>query len=288
MPLLELSDLTIHLHTDEAEVALVRELSFTVESGETLCVVGESGSGKSVTAMSIIRLLEFTAPVRTSGSIALAGTDLTRLSAQQMRAWRGARIGMIFQEALDSLNPSKRIDAQLVEAYRPEGAASHSIAQRLGKAGRAQALQRARGLLAEVGLPDTERILASYPHQLSGGMQQRVMIALALMSNPQLLIADEPTTALDVSVQAQILDLMRRLQRDHGMAIWLITHDLGVVAEMANRVSVMRDGKLVESAEVETLFRQPQERYTRQLLAAMPRLDQRRERLTLRTEQADG
>ncbi|MCC7288428.1 MAG: ABC transporter ATP-binding protein, partial [Burkholderiaceae bacterium] len=272
VPLLELSDLTIHLHTDEAEVALVRELSFTVESGETLCVVGESGSGKSVTAMSIIRLLEFTAPVRTSGSIALAGTDLTRLSAQQMRAWRGARIGMIFQEALDSLNPSKRIDAQLVEAYRPEGAASHSIAQRLGKAGRAQALQRARGLLAEVGLPDTERILASYPHQLSGGMQQRVMIALALMSNPQLLIADEPTTALDVTTQAEILKMFSRVQRDHRTACVFITHDMAVAAEIADRIAVVYAGRLVEVGPTAQVLASPAHRYTRALLECVPRI----------------
>ncbi|MCG3189842.1 MAG: Glutathione import ATP-binding protein GsiA [Burkholderiaceae bacterium] len=268
-PLLELSHLTIHLRSDDAEVALVRELSLAVESGETLCLVGESGSGKSVTAMSIIRLLEFTAPVRCSGSIALAGTDLTGLSAQQMRGYRGSRIGMIFQEALDSLNPSQRIATQLVEAYRPAGA---SLDELLGTARRSQALQRARSLLTEVGLPDTERILSLYPHQLSGGMQQRVMIALALMSNPQLLIADEPTTALDVTTQAEILKMFRRVQRDHKTACVFITHDMAVAAEIADRIAVVYAGRLVEVGPTHRVLASPGHRYTRALLECVPRI----------------
>ncbi|NUS02214.1 MAG: ABC transporter ATP-binding protein [Nonomuraea sp.] len=272
MSLLNLTDLTIGVTRDDAgPQELVHRLTLDVASGQTLCVVGESGSGKTVTALSIIRLLEFVAPVYTEGEIAIGGVDVTRLSADRMRAYRGARIGMIFQEALDSLNPAQRVGVQLIEGYRPEGSLPRQALRR-GSRLRREAEAKARGLLTEVGLTDTDRIMALYPHQLSGGMQQRVMIAMALMSDPDLLIADEPTTALDVTTQAEILALFRRVQREHRTACVFITHDMGVAAEIADRIAVMYRGRLVEIGDKMDILAKPTHPYTKALLECVPQL----------------
>ncbi|SFW83292.1 dipeptide ABC transporter ATP-binding protein [Amycolatopsis australiensis] len=271
MTLLEIRDLTVGVVTDDAERELVRELSLDLGQGTTLCVVGESGSGKTVTALSIIRLLEFVAPVRTHGTIAVDGVDVTRLPAEAMRAYRGTRIGMIFQEALDSLNPGRRVGGQLVEAYREAGSLPGQAARR-GSPLRRRAEAKARRLLAEVGLTDTDRVLRLYPHQMSGGMQQRVMIALALMADPDLLIADEPTTALDVTTQAEILTLFDRVRRDHGTACVFITHDMGVAAQVADRIAVMYRGRLVEAGSRDEVLTRPKHPYTRALLGCVPQL----------------
>jgi len=274
--LLLVEDLVIEFATRQGSVRAVDGLSLRITTGETVGLVGESGCGKSATALAVLGLLASNGRV-VGGRILFEGRDLLTIPSDERRKLRGEAIGFVSQDPLAALNPVHPVGGQVAEVLRLHRGTPKQAAW-----------NEAVAALAEVGLPEPAQRAHDFPHQLSGGQRQRVMLAMAMICQPQLLIADEPTTALDVSVQAQILDLMRRLQRDHGMAIWLITHDLGVVAEMANRVSVMRDGKLVESAEVETLFRQPQERYTRQLLAAIPRLDQRRERLTLRTEQADG
>ncbi|WP_410650308.1 dipeptide ABC transporter ATP-binding protein [Amycolatopsis sp. cmx-4-54] len=271
MTLLELRELTVGVIADETERELVRELSFDLDQGRTLCVVGESGSGKTVTALSIIRLLEFVAPVFTRGEIAVDGVDVTRLSADEMRAYRGPRIGMIFQEALDSLNPSQRVGKQLIEAYRKPGSLPRQAARK-GTPLYREAETKARGLLKEVGLTDTERVLSLYPHQMSGGMQQRVMIALALMADPGLLIADEPTTALDVTTQAEILTLFDRVRRDHGTACVFITHDMGVAAQVADRIAVMYRGELVELGSTEDILHAPKHPYTKALLDCVPQL----------------
>ncbi|GAA4524058.1 ABC transporter ATP-binding protein [Amycolatopsis samaneae] len=271
MSLLAIRDLTVGVVTDDVERELVRELSLDLAEGRTLCVVGESGSGKTVTALSIIRLLEFVAPVRTQGEITVDGVDVTTLSAEQMRAYRGPRIGMIFQEALDSLNPGQRVGRQLIEAYRKPGSAPRQAVRRRSPLHQ-EADAKARGLLAEVGLPDADRVMALYPHQMSGGMQQRVMIALALMADPDLLIADEPTTALDVTTQAEILTLLDRVRRDHGMACVFITHDMGVAARVADRIAVMYRGSLVESGSTEDILFHAKHPYTRALLSCVPQL----------------
>ncbi|RSN27420.1 ABC transporter ATP-binding protein [Amycolatopsis sp. WAC 01416] len=271
MTLLELRELTVGVIADETERELVRELSFDLEQGRTLCVVGESGSGKTVTALSIIRLLEFVAPVFTRGAITVDGVDVTRLSADEMRAYRGPRIGMIFQEALDSLNPSQRVGKQLVEAYRKPGSLPRQAARK-GTPLHREAEAKARGLLQEVGLTDTDRVLSLYPHQMSGGMQQRVMIALALMADPTLLIADEPTTALDVTTQAEILTLFDRVRRDHGTACVFITHDMGVAAQVDDRIAVMYRGELVELGSTEDILHAPKHPYTKALLDCVPQL----------------
>ncbi|MGW5740554.1 ABC transporter ATP-binding protein, partial [Amycolatopsis sp. NPDC003861] len=271
MTLLEIRELTVDVVTDDIERELVRELSLDLGQGRTLCVVGESGSGKTVTALSIIRLLEFVAPVRTRGEIAFDGVDLAKLPADAMRAYRGPRIGMIFQEALDSLNPSRRVGHQLAEAYREPGSPPGRAARR-GSPLRHRAEAKARRLLTEVGLTDTDRILRLYPHQMSGGMQQRVMIALALMADPDLLIADEPTTALDVTTQAEILTLFDRVRRDHGTACVFITHDMGVAAQVADRIAVMYRGRLVEVGSRDEVLTRPKHPYTRALLGCVPQL----------------
>ncbi|MFF4192243.1 dipeptide ABC transporter ATP-binding protein [Nonomuraea sp. NPDC001831] len=272
MSLLTLTDLTIGVTREDAEPQeLVHRLTLDVASGQTLCVVGESGSGKTVTALSIIRLLEFVAPACTEGAIEVGGVDVTRLSAEGMRAYRGARIGMIFQEALDSLNPAQRVGVQLIEGYRPEGALPRQALRR-GSRLRREAEAKARSLLTEVGLADTDRIMALYPHQMSGGMQQRVMIAMALMSDPDVLIADEPTTALDVTTQAEILALFRRVQREHRTACVFITHDMGVAAEIADRIAVMYRGRLVEVGDKMDILRKPTHPYTKALLECVPQL----------------
>jgi peptide/nickel transport system ATP-binding protein len=259
--LLSVRNLTTAVATPEGSRVVVEDVSFDVFAGETLCIAGESGSGKSITALSIMRLLPRNIARISAGSISLSGQELTNLSESAMRSVRGGEIAMIFQEPMTSLNPVLSIERQLVEAIR----AHHPM-------GRGEARERALEALKAVRITDAERRLKLYPHELSGGMRQRVMIAMALASRPKVLIADEPTTALDVTVQAQILDLIKSLQYEFDMAVILITHDMGVVAEMADRVVVMHQGRTVEAGPVERIFAEPQAEYTRMLLAAVPRL----------------
>ena len=260
-PLLQIEDLRTWFFTRDAVVRAVDGVSLHVNEGETLAVVGESGCGKSVTALSVLRLLS-TPPARTvSGRITFQGRDLLALSESEMRRIRGNEIAMIFQEPMTSLNPVLTIGRQIGEAIR--------IHQDLAKD---QVRARALEMLKLVQIPEPERRLSQYPHELSGGMRQRVMIAMALACSPKLLVADEPTTALDVTIQAQILDLMRGLKSKSGAAIVLITHDLGVVAEMAERVVVLYAGRKVEEAAVRSLFESPHHPYTVGLLKSVPRL----------------
>jgi peptide/nickel transport system ATP-binding protein len=260
MPLLEVENLQTHFRTPDGVNRAVDGVSFYVAEGETLAVVGESGCGKSVTANSILRLIP-EPPGRIAGSIRFQGTDLLTLDEPAMRKIRGNDISMIFQEPMTSLNPVLSIGRQLGETLRlHEGLDKEAAAT------------RATEMLTLVGIAEPRRRLTEYPHQLSGGMRQRVMIAMALACNPKLLIADEPTTALDVTIQAQILDLMRDLKHRVGAAIILITHDLGVVAEVAERVMVMYAGRKVEEAPVRQLFRTPRHPYTQGLLGAVPKL----------------
>jgi peptide/nickel transport system ATP-binding protein len=253
--------LTVSVNTEAGLKPLVSDLSFSLRRGETLAIAGESGSGKSITSLAIMGLLPPPAVRITGGSVHLGPTDLTQLPEAQMRAVRGDRIAMIFQEPMTSLNPVLTVGLQLTEAIRAHTGASRAEA-------RAQALKALRA----VRLSQPERRLDQFPHELSGGMRQRVMIAMALALRPEVLIADEPTTALDVTVQREVLDLLRDLQRDLGTAIILITHDMGVVAEMADRVIVMREGRAVEEGPVGQIFGAPQAAYTRDLLAAVPRM----------------
>jgi peptide/nickel transport system ATP-binding protein len=260
-PLLEVADLKTWFFTRDGVVRAVDGVSFHVIPGETLAVVGESGCGKSVTALSVLRLIPSPPGRIVSGRIRFAGRDLLGLSEAEMREVRGNEISMIFQEPMTSLNPVLTIGRQIAETL--------TLHQGLS---RAAALAKAVDMLRLVHIPEAVRRIAEYPHQLSGGMRQRVMIAMALACNPKLLIADEPTTALDVTIQAQILDLMRELKQKIDAAIVLITHDLGVVAEMAQRVVVMYAGKKAEEAPVGPLFRRPLHPYTRGLLSSVPRL----------------
>ncbi len=261
MALLEVSDLQIHFRTQGGGVnRSVDGLSFAVEEGETLAIVGESGCGKSITSMSILGLVP-QPPGKIAGSIRFGDRDLLQLSDIEMRKLRGNEISMIFQEPMTSLNPVLTVGRQIAEVLR--------LHQKLDGG---TATARAVELLGQVGIPEPARRVREYPHQLSGGMRQRVMIAIALACSPKLLIADEPTTALDVTIQAQILDLMRNLKTQTGAAIILITHDLGVVAEVAERVMVMYAGRKVEEAPVRELFRDMRHPYTRGLLGAVPRL----------------
>ncbi len=260
MALLEVDRLQTHFGTLDGVVRAVEGLSFHIDAGETLAIVGESGCGKSVTSMSILRLIQ-EPPGRIAGEIRFQGRDLLRLPEAEMRKLRGNDISMIFQEPMTSLNPVLTIGRQIGETLR--------LHQGLNAR---QAEARAVEMLTLVGIPAPERRVREYPHQQSGGMRQRVMIAMALACNPKLLIADEPTTALDVTIQAQILDLMRDLKTRIGSAILLITHDLGVVAEMAQRVVVMYAGRKVEEAAVGEIFANPQHPYTRGLLGAVPKL----------------
>ena len=260
MPLLEVDSLQAHFRTPDGVNRAVDGVSFQVEEGETLAVVGESGCGKSVTANSILRLIP-EPPGKIAGSIRFRGVDLLQLSDKEMRRVRGNDISMIFQEPMTSLNPVLTVGRQLGETLR--------LHQRVS---RRQADARAVEMLRLVGIPEAKRRLGEYPHQLSGGMRQRVMIAIALSCRPKLLIADEPTTALDVTIQAQILDLMKDLKAKVGAAIILITHDLGIVAEVAERVMVMYAGRKVEEAAVEKLFRTPRHPYTQGLFGAVPKL----------------
>jgi peptide/nickel transport system ATP-binding protein len=260
MALLEIENLQTHFRTPDGVNRAVDGVSFTVQPGETLAIVGESGCGKSVTANSILRLIP-EPPGKTKGSIRFDGIDLLKLGDRAMREIRGNQISIIFQEPMTSLNPVLTVGRQICETVR--------LHQRRGQRA---AEQRAVEMLRLVGIAEPERRVREYPHQLSGGMRQRVMIAIALACNPKLLIADEPTTALDVTIQAQILELMADLKTRVGAAISLITHDLGVVAEIAERVLVMYAGRKVEEAPVAELFRTPRHPYTQGLLGALPRL----------------
>jgi peptide/nickel transport system ATP-binding protein len=258
-PLLEVDNLSTHFDTLAGTVRSVDGVSYRVEAGKTLGVVGESGCGKSVTALSIMRLLPMPPARIAGGAIRYRGTNLLDLSEKQMRSIRGNRISMIFQEPMTSLNPVLTVGRQIAEAVM-----LHQ------KVGRREARARAVEMLKLVQIAEPERRVDEYPHQLSGGMRQRVMIALALSCHPEILIADEPTTALDVTIQAQILDLLRTLQARLGMGIVMITHDLGVVAESCDRVVVMYAGRKVEEASVTDLFDRPAHPYTRALMASMP------------------
>jgi peptide/nickel transport system ATP-binding protein len=260
-PLLEIEDLRTQFFTRDGVVRAVEGVSYSVKAGETLAVVGESGCGKSVTALSVLRLIPSPPGRIVSGQIRFHGRDLLKLGEAEMRHIRGNEISMIFQEPMTSLNPVLTIGRQIGETLR--------LHQGLDAAA---ATKRAIEMLRLVRIPEAEQRIHQYPHQLSGGMRQRVMIAMALACNPKLLIADEPTTALDVTIQAQILELMRELKSRIDAAIILITHDLGVVAEMAQRVVVMYAGRKVEEAAVADIFRQPFHPYTRGLLTSVPRL----------------
>jgi oligopeptide transport system ATP-binding protein len=260
-PLLEVRNLRTVFRTEDGPVTAVNGLSFSLEAGETLGIVGESGSGKSVTALSIMRLLSRNASMK-ADAILFAGENLLTKSEAEMRRIRGHRIAMIFQDPMTSLNPVLTIGEQIAEAVRMHMGVS-----------RAQARKHAIEMLEKVHVPAAEGRLDDYPHQFSGGMRQRVMIAMALSCNPQLLIADEPTTALDVTIQAQILELMNDIQKETGTAIVMITHDLGVVAEVCRNVLVMYAGNLVEYGQAEPIFQEPRMPYTQGLLASLPRLD---------------
>lgn len=260
-PILEVKNLVTSFHTERGLVNAVDGVSFTVSKGRTLGLVGESGCGKSVTSLSIMRLIPNPPGRITSGEILYKGQDLLRLSEAEMRRLRGNDISMIFQEPMTSLNPVYTIGNQIAEAVR--------LHQGLG---RQEAIKKAVEMLKLVGIPSPETRVNEYPHQLSGGMRQRVMIAMALSCNPSLLICDEPTTALDVTIQAQILDLMNRLRQELGMAMILITHDLGVVAEAADDLAVMYAGKIVEYGSVKDVYSNPQHPYTQGLMASIPKL----------------
>jgi peptide/nickel transport system ATP-binding protein len=260
IPMLAVDRLSTRFVSGGTQVRALEEVSFSIADGETVAIVGESGCGKSVTAMSILRLLP-TPPARMTGSIRFRGRELMDIPEAGMQAIRGNSISMIFQEPMTSLNPVLSVGHQIAETLRRH--------QRLD---RRAAYGRAIEMLAKVKIPEARRRASEYPHQLSGGMRQRVMIAMALACSPQLLVADEPTTALDVTMQAQILELMRELRDATGTAILLITHDLGVVADMAERVIVMYAGRIVETATIESIFESPAHHYTRGLLRALPRL----------------
>lgn len=264
---LDITDLRTYFHTDEGIVRAVDGVSFHVDQGHTLGIVGESGSGKSVTSLSVMQLLASSARIE-SGKIALLGKDLVGLPEPQMREIRGKDVSMIFQEPMTSLNPVFTVGAQVMEAI--------ILHQHVDKQ---EARRRTIDLFQEVGIPDPDERVDSYPHQMSGGQKQRVMIAMALSCNPKLLIADEPTTALDVTIQAQILDMLRKLRDERGMAILFITHDLGVIAEIADEVMVMYQGEMVEYGPVLDIFAKPQHPYTKGLLACRPRLDSKLRRL---------
>jgi peptide/nickel transport system ATP-binding protein len=262
MALLEVKDLRVHFKTDDGMVKAVDGVSYTVERGSALGIVGESGSGKSVSSLTVMGLTRFAGNAEITGSITFDGHDLLGASDEDLRHLRGNDMAMIFQDPLSSLHPFYKIGDQLVEAMR----AHRDISK-------PKALDRAVEMLGLVGIPEPRRRVDAYPHEFSGGMRQRVMIAMALINEPKLLIADEPTTALDVTVQAQILDLIQRLQRELDTAIVMITHDLGVVAEVTDEIAVMYAGRIVEFADKETIFAAPEHPYTWGLLKSIPRLD---------------
>jgi len=272
LPLLEMRDLQTSFMLGRHSVVAVDGVGFTVDAGETLAIVGESGSGKSVTALSIMRLLPARVGQITGGSIRLGKRELTAMPEEEMRGIRGKEIGMIFQEPMTSLNPVHTVGAQIAEVLIEHEALS-------GPEARARAIE----MLGTVGISEPARRVDNHPHELSGGMRQRAMIAMALACRPSLLIADEPTTALDVTIQAQILDLMEDLQAQLGMAIIFITHDLGIVAQMARRVVVMYAGQVVESAPVAEIFSRPRMPYTAGLMASIPRMGKSEPGQRLRT-----
>jgi len=269
--LLDVHGLRTHFNTEDGVVRAVDGVSFGVDRGEVLCIVGESGSGKSVASLSILGLVPNPPGEIVAGEICFApdgkGENLVEASDKRLRAVRGDRIAMIFQDPMTSLNPYMRVGAQLSEVLE--------VHQQLG---RSEARGRVVSMLADVGIPAPESRLDDYPHQLSGGMRQRVMIAMALLCQPDLLIADEPTTALDVTIQAQILELIQERKNELGLAVILITHDLGVVAKMADRVAVMYAGKMVEQGTVDAIFSRPQHPYTIALQGSIPRVDTQDER----------
>ncbi|CDQ19065.1 ABC transporter ATP-binding protein [Halobacillus karajensis] len=265
--LLDVNNLVTSFRTADGKLPAVRGVSFSVNKGETLCIVGESGCGKSITTLSVMGLLPDNGEI-TEGSIYFQGEELTKKSDDQMRKHRGNDISMIFQEPMTALNPVFTVGYQIKEPL--------NLHTKLGKK---EKKIRAIELLSQVGLSNPEKVLKKYPHELSGGMRQRVMIAIALACNPSLLIADEPTTALDVTIQAQILDLMDDLKDDLGMGVMMVTHDMGVVAEVADRVMVMYAGHVVETGKVEEIFERPQHPYTKGLLASVPNVDDEGHRL---------
>lgn len=267
--ILEVKDLKTYFYSSGKEIRAVDGVSFTLNRGEILGIVGESGSGKSVTSLSIMRLIPNPPGKIVGGEILFEGEDLLRKSETEMRKIRGEKISMIFQDPMTSLNPVFTVEEQLIEVFRIHKKLKYN-----------EARERAIELLKKVGIPEAEKRIKSYPHQFSGGMRQRVMIAMALALNPSLLIADEPTTALDVTIQAQILALMKQLQKEFDTSIIMITHDLGVVAEMCQNVLVMYAGRPVEYADVESLFTKPMHPYTIGLLNSLPRLSEDKKRLT--------
>jgi oligopeptide/dipeptide ABC transporter ATP-binding protein len=269
-PLLEVSDLRVYFRTDAGVVRAVDGVSFTVGEGETLGLVGESGCGKSVTAYAILQLLAAPPAEYAGGEIRFRGENLLAMDERRLRRVRGNLISMVFQEPMSSLNPILTVGRQIAEAILEHQAVS-----------KAEARARAIEMLRRVHIPSPEARFDEYPHQMSGGMKQRVMIAMALACRPQLLIADEPTTALDVTIQAQILDLLNELRSDMGMSVLLITHDLGVVAETCDRVAVMYAGKIVEYAPVVELFERPRHPYTHGLFRSLPTLNEKKNRLTV-------
>ncbi|HET8628345.1 MAG TPA: ABC transporter ATP-binding protein [Thermomicrobiales bacterium] len=267
-PLLQVDNLKTQFFTQDGVVKAVNGVSFQLMPGETLGVVGESGCGKSITAMSVMRLIPTPPGKIVDGQVVFQGKDILKMSDEQVRDIRGNDIAMIFQDPMTSLNPVLTINRQISESLELHKGMSKS-----------EARQRSIELLKMVGIPNAEQRVDQYPHQFSGGMRQRVMIAMALSCDPLLLIADEPTTALDVTIQAQILDLMRKLQQERGTAVMLITHDLGVVAGMSDRIQVMYAGNIVETASTEELFANPRHPYTLGLLKSIPRLDTIKEKL---------
>lgn len=267
-PLLDVAGLRVYFATPDGVARAVDGVSFSVNAGETVGLVGESGCGKSVTALSLLRLVPPPGRIEQGSQIRFDGKDISTLPSEQLRELRGNRLAMIFQEPMTALNPVLTVGDQVAEVVRVHTNAS-----------RAEAWERAVKMLAQTGIPDPAARAKQYPHELSGGMRQRVMIAMALILEPQLVIADEPTTALDVTIQAQILELLREMRDRTGLALLLITHDLGVVAEMASRVIVMYAGEVVEEAPVNALFDTPTHPYSEGLLAAIPRLGEEAERL---------
>lgn len=267
-PILSVRDLEVHFKTDAGVVRAVDKVSFDLRPGETLGIVGESGSGKSVTCAAIMGLVPIPPGRMAGGQIMFEGEDLMQADAKRMRAIRGNRISMIFQDPMTSLNPYLRVSKQLTEVLQ--------LHQKLDKA---RARQQGISMLDRVGIPDPAKRFDQYPHQFSGGMRQRVMIAMALLCKPKLLIADEPTTALDVTIQAQVLELIKELKETEGTSVILVTHDLGVVAGMADNIMVMYAGKVAEWADARSLFKTPGHPYTKGLLDSVPRLDVQSERL---------
>lgn len=266
--LVEFRNLKTYFYTEAGVVQAVNDVSFSIRAGETVCIVGESGCGKSITAMSLMRLIASPPGKIVGGEILFEGRDLLKIKESEMRMIRGNEIAMIFQEPMTSLNPVLTVGDQIMEPL-----IEHTLLSK------SEARKKAIQLIEQVGIPRADQIIDSYPHELSGGMRQRIMIAISLSCDPKLLIADEPTTALDVTIQAQILDLLRQLKKDRNMSLMLITHDLGVVAEMADYVVVMYAGKVIEEGPVKEIFKNPRHPYTKGLLLAKPVIGQRKERL---------